>query len=471
MGAFDPAKAETEIIQYAFGRTVRFISFCIIPVLFCMRLVAIPVLGPFPLTVFLSSSLSLWIAFCGVIWSRTLLVSVNPFEYGMFLRVLRLFLAVRWVLHSLAMSLSAILALPAFMSIIALDNPMYNDKFILYIYSIGLGVTASASFLLNSEHAVRFPAIRRLLLDQVLCFVVQRTIRLSLIPLGYTMVFSLWCWLNDLRALGTEPVWSANVMLNNFVAAYATIWCWAVANVCFYSVLTHLRMPSANVSTIEKLLSGTSKPSHPLLRQLSFLHMRLATEHSPKFRSVIFTTTAIEDAYDEKEVFDLWAGVLGVCRHTIDAMTLSLQRSLPGRRPVVDVKVIGEREQPVVSASSPTQATFDDWLAVETSVDILANLVVASYTEDRLGVVQNDLAAVLMSLLAGYRALSSRSLSIHPAGRRSSCGSVSKPNELCLRVFTRALYAIVTTFYEDLTSVPLPAKDAAALQRFCDFAI
>ncbi|KAG8436880.1 hypothetical protein GDO86_007826 [Hymenochirus boettgeri] len=105
----------------------------------------------------------------------------------------------------------------------------------------------------------------------------------------------------------------------------------------------------------------------------------------------------------------------------------------------------------------------------------LSHLVAASFKEDRMGVVQTSLSAILASFLTLQEAVEKHFKLPHASSKPSrNTDSILHSSYKTLRFALRAalknaIYRITTTFGEHLHSVPLSSEHRKKLQQFLDF--
>ncbi|KAJ1734382.1 hypothetical protein LPJ61_001103 [Coemansia biformis] len=146
----------------------------------------------------------------------------------------------------------------------------------------------------------------------------------------------------------------------------------------------------------------------------------------------------------------------GLEKYVLTALRDMLLRSALGQR-------IMSRSQRARSIS-----TFANFQQQVWAIRALMRLVECSIREDKYGVVQGDVGAVLGALFAYLDALEG---SVAPLGGRAEGGAQTAGGqaEAMIQVLRNTLYAFTTTFYEYLGALKLPPAQARQLQRFADF--
>lgn len=122
-----------------------------------------------------------------------------------------------------------------------------------------------------------------------------------------------------------------------------------------------------------------------------------------------------------------------------------------------------------------SQALFADSQSHIWALEGLSHLVVASYTEDRFGVVQTSLPSILSSMLLLQEAVDRHFKLPHASSKpsRSTC-SMGDHSYKTLRFALRAslktaIYRITTTFREHLHAVQMSAEHRKRLQHFLEY--
>ncbi|XP_067109372.1 nucleoporin NDC1 isoform X1 [Osmerus mordax] len=122
-----------------------------------------------------------------------------------------------------------------------------------------------------------------------------------------------------------------------------------------------------------------------------------------------------------------------------------------------------------------SQALFADSQSHIWALEGLSHLVVASYSEDRFGVVQTSLPSILSSMLLLQEAVDRHFKLPHASSKaaRSTC-SIGDSSYKTLRFALRAtlktaIYRITTTFREHLNAVQLSAEHRKRLQHFLEY--
>ncbi|XP_053549421.1 nucleoporin NDC1 [Bombina bombina] len=122
-----------------------------------------------------------------------------------------------------------------------------------------------------------------------------------------------------------------------------------------------------------------------------------------------------------------------------------------------------------------SQEVFADAQVHIWALEGLSHLVAASFYEDRMGVVQTSLSAILASFLSLQEAIEKHFKLPHASSKtaRSSVSFVDssyKTLRFALRAALKtAIYRITTTFGEHLHAVPMSAEHQKKLQQFLDF--
>uniref|UniRef100_A0A2K6T4U7 Nucleoporin NDC1 n=1 Tax=Saimiri boliviensis boliviensis TaxID=39432 RepID=A0A2K6T4U7_SAIBB len=136
-----------------------------------------------------------------------------------------------------------------------------------------------------------------------------------------------------------------------------------------------------------------------------------------------------------------------------------------------------KREQEIMDFSSEAsiQAVFSDAQMHIWALEGLSHLVAASYTEDRFGVVQTTLPAILNTLLTLQEAVDKYFKLPHASSKPPRIsGSLVDTSYKTLRFAFRAslktaIYRITTTFGEHLNAVQASAEHQKRLQQFLEF--
>lgn len=122
-----------------------------------------------------------------------------------------------------------------------------------------------------------------------------------------------------------------------------------------------------------------------------------------------------------------------------------------------------------------SQEVFADSQIHIWALEALSHLVVASFSEDRMGVVQTTLSAILATLLTLQEAVEKHFKLPHASSKPARpTSSLVDSSFKTLRFAVRstlktAIYRITTTFGEHLHAVPVSSEHRKKLQQFLDF--
>ncbi|KAJ2160136.1 Nuclear pore complex subunit [Coemansia sp. RSA 552] len=216
--------------------------------------------------------------------------------------------------------------------------------------------------------------------------------------------------------------------------------------------------------------TGATKPKTSVLAH-TVAEGRLATAGGAPMKDILRqsrkTGSGEQVAGPKKEAAASASELFGTEAQGLEKYVLSKLRDM------LVQSAVGQR---ILSRSRRAQSisTFSNFQQQVWAIRALVRLAQSSLTEDKYGVVQGDLPAVLECLFAYLGELERCAAQSDGAAVAKGAGGfnvqlTSRQALALIQVLRNALYGFTTTFYEYLEALRLPAAQARQLQPFADF--